>query len=759
MKAIYRKELDGSCRIVLELEAIILQEQRYQIKVVIPLKGKLSKLQEWTAKVSQRFSAKKLNTNASGKGTGLASVLGGSVEGFKLENPIKSVGMKLFLIFLICILVFVLAVGFTSYSISKGVLQTKVADASEQTITQAGQKLDLLYAVYEDLSMQILLDDELKRLLAEIETQNKGSYDYLQSRQKIGDKLNVYSYSNKTIKALHLINAKGEPISSSGGTLSKESVNQEAWYKSIIDNNGRATWLESKAKGFSDGQGAGSATFGLGRVLKSTTTNTQQAVLLIEINLEAVSKELADIKMGDGGQTLILSPDLNVVYAKDLSTVGQKTSVPVAKESLTDADKSTLSSDKALQLVYFKSTRTGWFLMGAMPIAELVKDANVIWNVTWIIAVVAALIAAVIGIVVARMIGTPVIALRNLMKEGEQGNLTVRMNVTSQDEIGQLGHSFNQMMEKITTLVQQTNRSAQEVLETAAELTDASKKTALSAKEIAVATEEIAGGASSLAVESERGNELTHNIGLQMQLVIDTNTVMGTAATEVQKSSEQGIEYMAELIHKTNSTEAMTRDMVEKVDKLKESTRSIRKILDVLNNISKQTNILSLNATIEAARAGAAGKGFMVVADEIRKLADQSRQSIEIVGQFTETIQKEIDQTVSVLSNAYPIFKEQIVSVKEADMIFKEVQSHMGGFIGKLTEVTESISNLNASQLVLSDAMSNVSAVAEESSATSQEVASLSSEQLSISSGLVRLSDKLEQLSNSLQESLSKFEV
>lgn len=216
---------------------------------------------------------------------------------------------------------------------------------------------------------------------------------------------------------------------------------------------------------------------------------------------------------------------------------------------------------------------------------------------------------------------------------------------------------------------------------------------------------------------------------------------------------------MSQLIGKTNTTEAMTREMVEKVDNLKDSTSSIRKILEMLNSITKQTNILSLNATIEAARAGAAGKGFMVVADEIRKLADQSRQSIAVVGEITEKIQKEIDETVSVLSQAYPIFQEQIQSVKEADSIFKQVDSQMGGLIDRLSEVTESISQLESSQMILNDAMTNVSAVAQQSSATSEEVASLSSEQLNISSSLVKLSDKLEELSNSLKESLSKFQV
>ncbi len=217
---------------------------------------------------------------------------------------------------------------------------------------------------------------------------------------------------------------------------------------------------------------------------------------------------------------------------------------------------------------------------------------------------------------------------------------------------------------------------------------------------------------------------------------------------------------MAELTSKTNATEQMIRSMAEKkVNHLKESTRSIRQILELLNDVVKQTNILSLNATIEAARAGAAGKGFMVVADEIRKLADQSRQSIAVVAEITETIQGEIDETVKVLSAAYPIFQEQIVSVKETDAIFAQVKRQMNGFSEQLVDVTESINELGRAQVVLSEAMTNVSAVAQQSSATSEEVASLSSEQLSVSQNLVDLSHKLESLSNGLSDSLMRFKL
>ncbi|MDT2193722.1 hypothetical protein [Paenibacillus larvae] len=97
--------------------------------------------------------------------------------------------------------------------------------------------------------------------------------------------------------------------------------------------------------------------------------------------------------------------------------------------------------------------------------------------------------------------------------------------------------------------------------------------------------------------------------------------------------------------------------------------------------------------------------------------------------------------------------------MKKADAIFQQVQQQMVAFIEQLDTVSSSIHELDESQAVLSDAMTNVSAVAEESLATSEEVASLSTEQLNISEGLVDLSDKLEQLSNSLKDSLSKFKV
>ncbi|MFC4776534.1 methyl-accepting chemotaxis protein [Paenibacillus sp. GCM10023252] len=679
-----------------------------------------------------------------------------------LTNPAKSVGTKLFLFIFCSIVACVLIVGLIAYSQSKGIVEEKVSSASYQTIDQTAGKLDLMFKNYEDLTMQILIDKEVHQHIDDM-SKAADDFSYFESSRKLTEKLSNYVMGNNTVAGVLLvpINEKLQPISAgSSGVVNLQEIKSKEWYKSVEAAGGGAVWVAPQKEGITDGiANKKAATIAVSRLLKNSSSNEAVYVLIMEVEVRHIIAQFSSLQLGEGSAVAIIDQQNHVAAAVDIERITEPANIAQLKDDSGSKHMDTTSGEAVL-VSYKQLTSMPWKLVATIPVHELVKDADVIRNLTWIIVLFASILALIISMIVIRTIAHPLVQLRNLMNEGERGNLTVRSAMTKrQDEIGQLALSFNRMMAEITSLAKQTTMSAEEVWKTASELTDASKKTALSAREIAVATEEIAGGATSLAMEAEKGSDLTGSINEQMKMVISSNGQMVESAAEAQKASEQGTAYMGVLIQKTGMTEEMTRSMVEKVDKLKESTGSIRKILDVLNNLTKQTNILSLNATIEAARAGAAGKGFMVVADEIRKLADQSRQSIGVVASITDTIQQEIDATVSVLSDAYPLFQEQIGSVKEANQIFLTVQGQMGEFITRLDLVTSSIGSLNESQAVLSEAMSNVSAVAEESSATSEEVASLSSEQMNISNGLVRLSDKLDTVSRELKESLSKFKI
>jgi methyl-accepting chemotaxis protein len=672
-----------------------------------------------------------------------------------LSQLFKSVGVKLCVIFVISIVFFVLVMGGASYQISRTVIQQKVSEFSLQTIIQAGDKLDLLYNTYDKFTLQLAVDPVFQDLLANTMTLNKDSEEYLLSFKKLDDLVQKYMYATEGIQGIELFTPKGDVIQVTSSLIPEKNYADQPWFKTIEKQEGKPIWLDEK---ISENR-ITVPIVSLGRVLYRSGSPDAFCEILVDIDLNMVKSQLERIQMGKQGTLQVLNASNKVIYSNKASEIGKIAAQALPTDKLKENPGSFQSADGMQQMVYSKSKGTGWYTVGAIPFKEILLDTKKIFNLTVIVAICAFVLAIAIGLLVARFIGKPLIHLRNLMREGANGNLLIRTKHKSKDEIGQLGTSFDQMMQQITELVIQTNASAKEVKETASELSIASYSTAASAKEIAVATEEISGGAGDLANEAERGNDLTQNIGIQINTVIQANLEMSRVSTDVKSSSELGTSYMAELIVKTNATEEMTRSMVVKVDQLKNSTSSIRKILEILDNITKQTNILSLNASIEAARAGAAGKGFMVVANEIRKLADQSRKSIEIVGQITETIQHEIDDTVSVLSTAYPLFQEQMQSVKEADTIFKQVTDHMGGFFKQLNSVSYIISDLEQSQVVLSEAMTNVSAVSEQSLATSEQVASLTADQLNISQGLVILSDKLERLSNELHESLSKFSV
>lgn len=675
-------------------------------------------------------------------------------------NPAKSVSVKLFLIFFSCIVILVLAVGVFSYIESKSIIKTKVAEATEKTIQLAGSNTEQALKIYEDITMQMLTDQDFMKSLRAITDTSLGAYDQLQAQQSASTRLSSFFSGKNDVSSAVLIGFgdNNKNIGTDSGTTTvRENAKTQEWYKKIVEGDGAAVWLPTTSESY---WGNIRGVFGMGRLLKDISTGSKQFVLLVELKEKMLHAGLENLNKEGEAPVVIIDESGNLVRTPVPDLIGKPFDVLLTKDDqkLGETSAESLTIDGKLT-VFKKLSVSPWTVATAVPVSNLVEDAKAIRDLTVIMVLVAMGFALASGFLVALMVGRPLVSLRNLMQEGEKGNLTVRTRFTSRDEIGQLGLSFNQMMEQITKLVTQTNHSAQEVLNTSNVLLNVSKQTAISAKEIAVATEEIANGASSLAVEAEKGNTITYEIGLKMREMAKANEEMNHATVQVEQVSERGTVYMSDLIARTNDTEQMTRNMVEKVDHLKESTSSIRKILDMLNNISKQTNILSLNATIEAARAGAAGKSFMVVADEIRKLAEQSKQSIEIVGQITDTIQREIDETVTALSDAYPVFQQQISSVKEADLIFGQVREQMDGLNGRLKSVNTSLESLEESQSTLTDAMSNVSAVSEESSATSEEVASLSNEQLNVSEGLVKLSESLETLSVSLQEQLKKFSV
>lgn len=672
-------------------------------------------------------------------------------------HPSKSIGVRLFLVFFISTMVLVLSLGYTSYSVAKQTIEDNALSANRQTVVQTAEKLDVELLRYEDRVGQIFYNNTIQ------EAFSKGSIPTTSSEERkvlsstIVTELNKWLSLSNGVQAVYLIPIDGASQIVSTGTIDSvfmESLNESSWFKQLLEKP-QGLWISPDIQ---NQQTSNVVRFA--QSLASDSGNSKY-IIICDIKINELENQLRKVDLGQDAY-------LQLLTAKDVmiaSSLQQETDtylrlggtllhgVEQGSGSLPTQDE----EGKSILAVYGTLESSGWRLLGVVPAENLTKDAERILKTTYIVVAAAAVIAILIGFWMMRMVSRPLTRLKDLMSRGAEGDLSVRTDYTSRDEIGQLSASFDIMMERITALVIHTNETASRVLETADELSSASRKTAAAAKDIAAATEEFAGGAGSLALEADLGNEMTGRISEQMDLVNLATHEMDNAVHSVGELSKEGVLQLKELLSQTSQTGDMAKNLVMKVNELKESAASVIKVLHVMQNITQQTNILSLNATIEAARAGEAGQGFMVVADEIRKLADQSKQSILVVAEITDKIMIDMNETVIALSEATPLFSKQNTAVHSTSDIFMSVQDQMDHFISRLDSVTISIDSLTQSHTVLSDTISNVSSIAEESSAASQEVASLSNEQQSVSDHLVELSVKLENESILLKEKLSKF--
>ncbi len=680
-------------------------------------------------------------------------------KGLTWLRPSKSIGMRLFLVFFISTMGIVLSLGYTSYSVAKQTIENNALLANEQTVKQTAEKLDVILLRFEDRLGELFYNKTIRQAVESGTASGADQEERQAEAVRIQAELDNWLEAAGNIQAVYLVPRNESFSASAAGAADSafiKGIRENNWFKQLQEKP-QSLWI---TQGLKQGEADGVVRFA-----QSVSVDSGKAdyVAICDIRTTELEGQLSKVSLGmDSYIQLLTSKDELIATSQHQEADSYLRLGGTLFKGVSQATGSLPTKDeegKSILAVYGTLASSGWRVLGVVPSENLTKDAGRILNTTYIAVAAAALIAVLIGLWMVRMVSSPLIRLKNLMFHGAEGDLRVRTQVTSRDEIGQLSGSFNIMMERINELVVHTNETAREVLETADALGSASRKTASAAKDIASATEEIAGGAGSLALEADRGNEMTEQISGRMSGVIAAAHEMSSTAHSVGQSSEEGMVKLQGLLDRTESTGEMTGRLVVKVNELKETTSSVIKVLEVMQNITQQTNILSLNATIEAARAGEAGSGFMVVADEIRQLAEQSKRSIAMVAEITDTIMKDMNETVAALSEVAPLFREQRASVQDTSEIFVSVQGQMDRFINKLDSVSDSIEGLNQSQRVLSETISNVSSFAEESSAASEEVASLSGEQQNVSDHLVELSSKLENASLILKERLSKFRM
>jgi methyl-accepting chemotaxis protein len=367
-------------------------------------------------------------------------------------------------------------------------------------------------------------------------------------------------------------------------------------------------------------------------------------------------------------------------------------------------------------------------------------------------AMTAILITIAIGFTLAIFIG--VLITRNIMKsvtgvskglqdaaQGE-GDLTKRLIVTSQDEIGEMAKWFNLFMEKLQGIIKQVGESSTSVTvnskqlsQIAAGLLDNSEEMAQRATNVAGSAEEMNANLTSVAAAMEQSTTNTN-------MVASAAEEMSSTISEIAENAEKARDVSDKAVKQAKSA-------LLKMTELGQAANKIGKVTEAITEISEQTNLLALNATIEAARAGEAGKGFAVVANEIKELAKQTagatldiKNLIEAVQHTASSTGGEIEEISKVIGGVNEIVATIATAVEEQSTVTREIANNINQASAGIQEVNENVSQSSVASGEISQDITEVSSASQRITANSNEVRVSSQDLLNQASELAQLVGK-----------------
>jgi methyl-accepting chemotaxis protein len=355
-------------------------------------------------------------------------------------------------------------------------------------------------------------------------------------------------------------------------------------------------------------------------------------------------------------------------------------------------------------------TIVNWHVATTQDASEIFMAAHSIRTICLTVIAVMMLVTIVVIAYSAGLIVKPLkraIASLKDIAEGE-GNLTMRLDERSRDEVGQLGFWFNRFIEKLQTIIRQIAENSARVQASANQLSSI-------ARQLSAGTEETSGRAAAVATASGQMTSNLNSVAAAME-ESSTNTNMVASAAEEMTATINEISENAERARDVSSkavTQAMSAS--EKMGQLGAAAQKISVVTETITEISEQTNLLALNATIEAARAGEAGKGFAVVANEIKELAKQTAQAtlniknqIDNVQATTKVTVTEINQITEVISGVNDIVATIATAVEEQTAATREIANNIAQASQGVQEVNE---NVNQSSIVAENIAQDIAKV------------------------------------------------
>ena len=490
--------------------------------------------------------------------------------------------------------------------------------------------------------------------------------------------------------------------------------------------------------------------------------------LVGSIKFDSISNYAAKIKVGENGYGYMIDKNGLIVYHPDSSKILKGNASDNASEDfkpIINEMKDGKSSegfytyDNKYKYVDFQPV-DNWVIAVTANYDEYMASAISIRNDTIIIVVISIIIAMICAYLFStKGIINPIEKLKKLMKRAAEGDLTVNINIKSNDEIEELGNSFNDMINHQDEIVKNVSTAAQQ-------LNAASQELAASSEEISATTEEISAISAQVAQDAEKQNEsIVDASGVLVQLSslvqLAQNRAKATSSNAVKtmKVADLGREKVEETVKAINGISMASDETAEALETLNGLSVKAGGIISTINSIAEQTNLLALNAAIEAARAGEYGKGFSVVADEVRKLSEESNDKAKEISILVNEMIKQTQSAVIAMERAKAEVDNGVVIVSETDQAFINIINSIENIVEHVNEILDITGDEVASSDKVVKLINEMATVTENNSSNSEHVSLAVEEQAKAIEGLTATAEETSAMSEELTRLVERFKV
>ena len=639
-----------------------------------------------------------------------------------------SIRNKIVVCFLVPIL-FMILIGASAYRKSADGMSDKYMESTTQTISMATEYIDMSCTFIESEAIKYAFDSDLgKYFLGLYESDSIGKMSVMENTKS--DMISA-QVSNPFISNIYILTKENVAMLST-----KSASNASGIFDPYIESQGTdkrqlKTWIDRHDL-LDESFELTENDYILSCQMLSQNNN---ACIVIDVKPSAIREFLDGLDLGEGsilgfvtadGREIlsdnsaqakegVLSEEGTVFYGREFFA-----GIAAAQEK-SGASTVRLGGERYL-FIYSLSDKTGAATCALVPMKVVTDQAQDIKQLTAGLVILAVLVVLAIGILIAAGIQNNMKRISRRFGDVAKGDLTVQVSATGRDEFRNLAGSAADMIDHTKKLVHKVQNATGQLETSSMEVEEISGVIDEYSKGITKAINDINEGMSRQSVHAQECVAKTDVLSEEIQGVGAVVEKVGALVDQTEEMINQGMEMVKLLGSRASETTQMTETVGESIRALKQETEMINGFVGIITDISGQTNLLSLNASIEAARAGEAGRGFSVVAEEIRKLADDSAKAAAEIRTRVESIGGQTMESVKSAEQARRMVDLQTESVEQVVDIFRKMQEQMNLLVTGLKQIVESMEKADSERSEAVTAVKNISDIIEETAGNAETV-------------------------------------